>query len=112
MHGDSGLGGPLYVAFIAAFVGTLALALFVAIDAVRPVRQARFAEIPEQSWLYAVPSALFLASAVFVQVVRIPVVAGITYLASPMFFALGVVYLLRVVFPRPVVQPPSDTSTD
>ena len=110
MHDSAALGGPLWVAAMALFVGALVLALFVVLDSLRPARSARFAALPEPGWLYTASCALFLASAIFVQVVPITLVAAITSLASPLILVIGVIYLLRVVFPGRTPQAPSDLS--
>lgn len=100
MHGDVVLAGPLWWFASALFVGAILLALFMAIDALRPVRAERFAELPESRWLYVIISGFYAVAATTTQLVRIAPVAIGASLAAPLIIALGLVYLLRVVFPK------------
>lgn len=96
------LGGPIWAAVATVYVTVIAMALYVAVDALRPKRQKRFAEILEPRILYVASSFIFL---LFVVGVWLPTVARDWSLMpvafTPLEFAIGTAYLLRVVFPAP-----------
>lgn len=100
MHGDVTLAGPLWWVASAVLIGAVALAAFMAIDALRAARTPRFGELPESRWVYFGISVVYVAGALVAQLVRIAPVAIAVSLLSPLILALGLVYLLRVVFPK------------
>lgn len=103
MHGDVSLGGPVWFAATVLILGGVVLSLFVFIDSVRPKRRAAAADrLPEPLWLYTVLTGAFLASLIVVQFLPgLQVAAAIPAIATPFMLAIGIVYLLRVVYPKP-----------
>lgn len=102
MHGNVTLAGPLWWVASALFVGAIALGLFIVIDALLPARSARFAELPESRWVYIVICGLYVIGAIVAQFVRIAALAVSVSIGAPFMVVLGLVYLLRVVFPKHV----------
>ncbi|HSK46584.1 MAG TPA: hypothetical protein VLA05_01100 [Coriobacteriia bacterium] len=102
MHDNVTLAGPLWV--IAQFIVLAALVLsFVMLaDSLRPTRRANAKEsLSEPLWLYTGAAGAFLALLIIVQLVPgVQLGAAAVAIASPLILALGMVYLLRVVFPK------------
>lgn len=95
--------------FVVGIYGlTIALSLYVAIDSVRPARRPRLDALREPWWLYTAEAVVYLA-AVIAAWVPLPaqlrwlhaIPVGLTLVA----LVLGIAYLLRVVFPKPVAEP-------
>lgn len=99
MH-DYKLVGPVFWVASGLIVIVFALALFGVIDALRPKRTERFIEIAESRWVYVVVFAAWVIACIVAQVFRIPAVAMVVSLGSPIMLALELVYLLRVVYPK------------
>jgi hypothetical protein len=98
-------GGPIGWYLLIVFSLTVLLAAFVAVDSLRPGRRARLAELREPSWTYTGIEAVFLALALFGWLPFLPRwVAAVTVLMVPFALGFSVAYLLRVVFPKPVVD--------
>jgi hypothetical protein len=96
------VGGPVGWYFLILYVGTVALAAYVVVDASRPVRREWLAGLPEPAWLYQLVCGVFLALALVGWVPPLPRwVAVIPVVMTPFALGLGVAYLLRVVFPKP-----------
>jgi len=100
------LGGPIWWLVVGVYVGTLVLSVFVLVDSLRPVRRAAAElRLPEPLSLYTAGEAVFLALALvvwFEPVVKaLPWLGAVPVLLVPLAIALGVAYLLRVVFPKP-----------
>jgi hypothetical protein len=99
-------GGPVGWYFLLVYVGAVLLAIFVVFDSLRPKRQARLAQLPEPRWIYLGFQAVFLAFALLGWIPPLPRwVAVIPVAMTPFALAEQVAYLLRVVFPKPVVSP-------
>jgi len=102
VHGDSSLGGPVFVAVLALFYGTGLLALFVAIDVFRPRRAPRFARNPALRLIWFVPQVLFLALFIVARLpgVPVPVTSTAVVISTPFVLGLQIAYLLRIVYPK------------
>lgn len=102
MHGDSSLGGPVFVAVLALFYGTGLLALFVAIDVFRPRRALRFAHNPALRLIWFVPQVLFLALFIVARLpgISIPATSTTVVISTPFVLGLQIAYLLRIVYPK------------
>jgi hypothetical protein len=103
-HGDAVLGGPVWW-FVTIFIlVSVVLALFVLFDSLTPRRRAAVAgRVREPLWLYAAVQAFFLVSLVLAQVLSgVSLSSAIPVIAAPISFATGIVYLLRVVYPKQV----------
>jgi hypothetical protein len=107
-------GGPIGWYFLFVYVAAVVLAAYVVVDSLRPKRRARLAELPEPWWIYTVVQAVFLAFALFGWVPPLPRwVAVIPVAMTPFMLAEQVAYLLRAVFPKPLVpaeKPGEDAS--
>ena len=101
MHGDISLGGPVWLIATFLVLVTIALNVFVVADSLRPARRASAAaRLREPWWIYPVIAADYLILLLVVQLIPgLQFAAAIAALASPFALALGIVYLLRVVFP-------------
>jgi hypothetical protein len=105
------LGGPIWWFFFGVYLLAIGLAAFVLVDALRPVRTKRFAEIRESRLLYALASGTYLVFVVGVWVPSVPrVVSVVPVVLTPFELGLSVAYLLRVVFPKPPAE--EEASTD
>lgn len=100
MHGDVVLAGPIWWAAVALFLVAWLFSAFTMIDSLRTLRAERFAELPESRWLYFVPSAAFFVAAVVSQFAGERRLAVVVVAAAPFVLVLGMVYLLRAVFPK------------
>jgi hypothetical protein len=103
------LGGPVWWYFVALDLLSIGLALYVAIDAWRPARLARLAELREPGAAYRIPSMIYLVMAL---TAWIPVFPR-AWAALPVAFmhfeiVLGFAYLLRVRFPKPRAESPAE----
>jgi len=95
-------GGPVGWYFLLVYVAAILLAVFVAVDSLRPGRRERLATLPEPWWLYAGFQSVFLVFAFFAWVPPLPRwVSAIPVVMTPFALAEQVAYLLRVVFPKP-----------
>ncbi len=112
MHGDVTLGGPVWLAATLLILVTVALNVFVIADSLRPARRASAAaRLREPWWIYPMIASDYLILLLVVQLIPgLQFAAAIAALASPLALALGITYLLRVVFPRtdamPTMAPP------
>jgi len=100
------LGGPIWWFVFGVYAGSLVLAAYVIVDSLRPTRLATAPlRLREPLALYMIGEAVFLALALVVWipavVARARWLAAVPVLLTPFAIALGVAYLLRVVFPKP-----------
>ena len=99
-------GGPVGWYFLFVYAAAMLLAVYVAVDSLRPKRRARMAALPEPWWLYFGFQAAFLVFALFGWVPPLPRwVAVISVAMTPFALVEQVAYLLRVVFPKPAPAP-------
>ncbi len=99
MHSDR-LGGPVWIFLVFVMAITVALAVFVVIDATRRLRRCGPDERP---WLifYAVIQGLFLVLMGLAQLDVFPsIFAAIVAVLTPLVLIQSIAYLLRVVFPK------------
>ena len=97
------LGGPIWWFLVGLYVLTFGLSAYCLIDSFRPARAERIAALPEPGWLYSVAFTVYLVCVVGVWIPLIPRgVSVVPVLLAPFALALGIAYLLRVVFPKPV----------
>jgi len=95
------LGGPVWWYFVGVYVLAIGLAVFVLADSLRLGRRERLAELPESARLYPTAAGVFLVCVVGVWIPAVPrPVSVVPIVLAPFALALGVAYLLRVVFPR------------
>ena len=79
----------------------MVLAAYCVFDSFRPARAELIASLPEPTWLYSVFFTVHLVSVVGVWIPLIPrAVSVVPVLLTPFALALGIAYLLRVVFPK------------
>jgi len=102
VHENVLLAGPVWFFAQALILITVALSVFVLVDSLMPRRKARVAgRLPEPLWAYAVVMGVYLAVLFAVQVIPgLQLASAIAAIASPFALAFGVIYLLRVVFPK------------
>ncbi len=99
MHGPTPLAGPVWVVAQIVMVSAIALSMFMLLDSLRAVRRAQ--EHGVGLWVYRVLSAGFLILFAAVQLIPgIQLGAAISAATAPFILVLGLVYLLRVVFPK------------
>ena len=106
-HGDTVLGGPLWLAAQFVVLGAIVLSLFMLLDSLREARreQSREGQIG-RLWAYRALSGGFLLLLLAVQVIDgIQLGAAAAALAAPLVIAAGMVYLLRVVYPKRPAEP-------
>ena len=102
MPGGVLIGGPLFWFLVGVLFLAGMLAAYVAIDVTRRAwfPGTRLAE--RARWWYLVPQAAYLVLMLLGQFNAIPMaVTGIVVLCTPLALGQQVVYLLRVVFPKP-----------
>jgi hypothetical protein len=88
---------------MAVYLLAAGLGLFVFVDSVRPNGRPRFEGLREPWWLYSAAEGVFLLLLVGVWIPKVPrVLSAIPVVLTPFALAVGVAYLLRVVFPKPV----------
>ena len=102
MPGRVFIDGPLFWTLVGVLFLAGMLAVYVAIDVMRR-SWFRGVRAPERvRWWYLVPQAAYLALMLLGQLNAIPMaVTGIVVLCTPLALGQQVVYLLRVVFPKP-----------
>ncbi len=102
MHGDVGLGGPVWSFVSSLLLLTVALALFVVLDVVRRVRRGRDEAVGRGSLLvFAVGEGVFLLALLAAQVLEgVSLMSAVPVALAPFALAAGVAYLLKVVYPR------------
>lgn len=106
------IGGPIWAIVATVYVIVIALAIWVLVDAFRPKRKARFAEILEPRFLYPSASVVYLATVFGVWLPFVPRdLSLVPVLFTPLQLAIGAAYLLRVDFPAPA-STPDRSSTD
>jgi hypothetical protein len=95
-------------------LAAIVLSVFVLADSLRPARRASAAaRLREPWWIYPVIAADYLILLLVVQIIPgLQFAAAIAALASPVALALGVPYLLRVVFPRATTLATTATTPD
>jgi len=102
VHGDTVLGGPIW--FVAQFVvfAAIGLSLMMLLDPLRPTRRAQAREgLTDPLWVYQALGGVFLVFLLAVQVVPgVQLGAAVVAIAAPLVVVAGMVYLLRVVFPK------------
>ena len=102
------LGGPIWWLVMGLYLLTIGLAIFTLVDSLRSRRAERFSAIWEPRLLYAVPCLLYLLFVVGVWAPIVPrPVSAVPVALTPLVLALGVAYLLRVVFPKPEARTPT-----
>jgi len=102
VHGDTLLGGPVWFFAQAVIFGTLALSVFVLVDSLMPRRRAKVGDrLREPLWVYSAVNIAYLLLLLAVQLIPgLQMAAAVVAVASPVVLAFGLVYLLRVVFPK------------
>lgn len=102
MHGDVGLGGPVWFFATSLLLLTVALALFVVLDVVRRVRRGRDEAIGRGSLvMFAAGETVFLLALLVAQVLQgVSLMSAVPVALAPFALAAGVAYLLKVVYPR------------
>lgn len=112
MHGEIGLGGPLFWVLTAFVYAVGALALFVTGDPFRSRRQAAFRRDITR-WLWAVPQAVYLLLFLWANLRGFDSMIGATIfvVATPVAFIAQIAYLLRVVYPSPARLAEREAST-
>lgn len=99
------LAGPVYWFMVTLLVLAGMLSAFVVLHAVLIARRGRLAGAPWSVALYAVPQAVYLALLFLVQGPWLPLfAAAVLVLLTPIALIQQIVYLLRVVFPKPAAQ--------
>ncbi len=99
---DYVLGGPVYWFMVTLLVLAGMLSAFVVLHSVLVARRGRLSDAPLSVALYAVPQAVYLALLFIVQGPWLPLIAAaILVFITPLALIQQVVYLLRVVFPKP-----------
>jgi hypothetical protein len=77
------------------------LAAYVVIDSLRRAFLPGSRPSEPLRWIYVVPQAVYFVLMLLGQLNAVPILAvGIAVLAAPVVITQGVVYLLRVVFPK------------
>jgi len=98
---DYVLGGPVFWVVTVLLFGAAMLAAFVVIDSLRRALLPGSRPAEPLRWVYLVPQAVYFVLMVLGQLNAVPILAvGVAVLAAPVVIAQGVVYLLRVVFPK------------
>ena len=100
MHGDVVLAGPVWWIAVAFLLAAWVLSAVTAFDSLRVARAERFAELPETPWVYFVPAVSYFVIVIITQLTRVPALAIGIIIAAPFLMLLGMVYLLRVAFPK------------
>lgn len=110
-HGDVSLGGPVWLFAQLVIVATIGVALFVLVDSLRPKRAEKTSgRLREPLWLYSALMGAYLVLLVAVQIIPgLQLAAAVVAGATPFALVLGVVYLLRAVFPA---EQPAEESAD
>ena len=99
------LAGPVYWFMVTLLVLAGMLSAFVVLHALLVSRRGRLAGAPWSVALYAVPQAVYFALLFIVQGPWLPLVAAaVLVLLTPIALIQQIVYLLRVVFPKPAAQ--------
>lgn len=112
MHGEVALGGPVWLFATVFILVTLVLAVFVVLDSLRPKRVAA-ARVREPLWVYTVGEALFLTALALAAVLSgTSLISAVPVIAAPFALTLGIAYLLRVVFPKPLESEPETAPED
>jgi len=114
MSGGVPLGGPVWLFAQFLILGTVLLSAFVFADSLRPARREKVrGHLGEPLWLYTAITGTFLALLIVVQVIPgLQRASAVVSLATPFAIVLGVVYLLRVVFPKAGVPVDSEHVAD
>lgn len=102
MHGDLSLGGPVWLFATTVILITVLLAVFVLADSLRLKRREGAARrLREPLWIYTAGEAVFLIPLGLAQILSgVSLASALPVIAMPFALALGIAYLLRVVFPR------------
>lgn len=109
MHGDVALSGPVWLFATAVILIAVMLALVVVVDSIRPLRRLRDGSRSGRTWPYALVEASFLVALAVAQFA--PGVSGVSLLPvalAPIALLMGVLYLLRVVYPARVDSATAD----
>lgn len=101
MHGDVVLAGPIWWTAVVVYLVAWLLSGLTALDSLRAVRAERFSQIGESRWLYFGPSLAFFIAALVSQFAGVTSLSVVVVAIAPLILVLGMVYLLRVVFPKP-----------
>jgi hypothetical protein len=104
MHGDVTLGGPVFWFMVAMLFLAGMLSAFVSLDSARRLLLLK----PDPTrwlWAYLLPQAAFFVLLIVGQIPSVPFrVTGIVVLMTPFALIQQVVFLLRVVFPKPPAE--------
>lgn len=101
MHDGVTLGGPVWLFAQFLILSTLILCVFVLVDSVRPARRRKAAGVREPLWLYTALMVAYLGLLVVVQLIPgLNLASAVVSISTPFALALGVTYLLRVVYPK------------
>ena len=100
MHDGVTLGGPVWLFAQLLILSTLILSVFVLVDSVRPARRQK-ATAREPLWVYTALMVAYLGLLVVVQLIPgLNLASAVVSISTPFALALGVTYLLRVVYPK------------
>ncbi len=101
MHDGVTLGGPVWLFAQFLILSTLILCLFVLVDSVRPARRRKASGGREPLWLYTALMIGYLGLLIVVQLIPgLNLASAVVSISTPFALALGVAYLLRVVYPK------------
>lgn len=104
------LAGPIWWFVTVIYVLTLLLAIYTAIDSRQATRREALDALPEPWWLYSAVSILYVVAGLgawFTVPAAWRWIAAVPVLLTPVEIALGVAYLLRVVYPKPAAGAPA-----
>lgn len=101
-HGEVTLAGPLWWLAIGLFVAAWLFSGFVTLDS---LRRARSAEETTPSWLFTLLGGVFFVGVTALFLLQVaglatPELAVTAAMLVPVALIVGVVYLLRVVYPK------------
>lgn len=105
MHGDVVLRGPVWLLATVLMLGAVGLALYVVADSVRRSSgRRRGGTVARAPWTYAAVQLIFLGALMVAQLLGgVSIVSAVPVALAPVAFAVGVAYLLKVVFPKGAV---------
>ncbi len=101
-HSEVSLAGPLWWFAVALFAGAWLFSGFVTLDS---LRRSRSAELVTPSWVYTLLGGLFFLGVTVLFLMQVaglitPELAIAAAVSMPFTIIVGVVYLLKVVFPK------------
>jgi len=103
VHDNVLLNGPVWLFAQFVILGGVLMSVYVLVDSLRPARRAAAAgRLREPIAVYTALTGAYLALLVAVQVIPgLQLASAVVSIATPFALALGIAYLLRVVFPKP-----------